>query len=134
VVLVDAGGLYVFPQSLPKPPTGSGVPVPGDDGNWMLKCEELGATAEIVADSNINVDDLVVRGRRPGDRLFDSSKRLKSLLIDKKVPRPYRDFFPVLAKGDQIISAPNVLSCRHQSLNVRWVLDEKCPILDIDFL
>jgi tRNA(Ile)-lysidine synthase len=44
---------------------------------------------------------LIVRGRRPGDRIqavgFGGSKKLQDLLVDRKVPRGARNRIPVVA-------------------------------------
>ncbi len=51
---------------------------------------------------------LVVRTRRSGDRFFPlgapGSKKLKSVLIDKKIPRHLRDM-PLLCAGNEVYYA-----------------------------
>jgi tRNA(Ile)-lysidine synthase len=53
---------------------------------------------------------LVVRSRRPGDRYrpvgLAGSARLQDLLVDRKVPRPWRDTLPVLADDAGIVWIP----------------------------
>lgn len=53
---------------------------------------------------------LVVRARRPGDRIAPTglrgSKKLHDLLVDEKVPRDERDSVPVLACGDEVAWVP----------------------------
>jgi tRNA(Ile)-lysidine synthase len=55
---------------------------------------------------------LIVRSRRPGDRLHPlgapGSRRLKELLIDRRVPREARDRLPLLCLGDAIAWVPGV--------------------------
>lgn len=56
---------------------------------------------------------LVLRGRRPGDRIRPlgarGSKKLKAWLIDRKVPRDRRDAIAVLADGDgNVVALPEM--------------------------
>ena len=43
---------------------------------------------------------LVVRGRRPGDRLAGRSRKVQDVLVDAKVPRDERDGWPLVATED----------------------------------
>ncbi len=43
---------------------------------------------------------LVVRSRRPGDRLAGRSRKVQDVLVDAKVPRPDRDAWPLVATED----------------------------------
>jgi tRNA(Ile)-lysidine synthase len=53
---------------------------------------------------------LLVRTRRPGDRLYPvgmtGSKKLQDILVDAKVPRRLRDRMPLIAAGDEILWLP----------------------------
>ncbi len=57
-------------------------------------------------------DAVVVRNRRPGDRLrplgCGYSRRLKEVLIDRRVPRAERDRIPLLCVGGKIAWVPGV--------------------------
>jgi tRNA(Ile)-lysidine synthase len=57
-------------------------------------------------------DSIVVRNRRPGDRLrplgCSYTRRLKDVLIDRQIPRDLRDRIPLLCVGDQIAWVPGV--------------------------
>lgn len=55
--------------------------------------------------SVLELPDLVLRARRPGDRmrLPGGSRSLKRLLIDRKVPREERSGLTVLASGDRVL-------------------------------
>jgi len=90
-------------------------------------------SVEIRGEGGVDVCDLEVRAREPGDRLWGSRKKLKEILQAGGVPRPYRDFVPVLVAEDQVISSPALLPSRVEGLDVRWVLDERSPILDMNF-
>lgn len=50
---------------------------------------------------------LVVRSRRPGDRLqpagLSGTKKVKDILIDAKVPRRLRESVPIIADGDGVV-------------------------------
>jgi len=49
---------------------------------------------------------LMLRTRRPGDRLWSSSVRLKTHLIKRHVPRFLRDRMPLLASGSEVVWLP----------------------------
>ena len=51
---------------------------------------------------------LVVRTRRPGDRLAGRRKKVQDLLVDAKVPRRERDSWPLVVSGDDVVSVPGV--------------------------
>lgn len=68
----------------------------------------------------IDFDSLVVRTRRPGDRLRlnerSGSKTLKRLMIDRKIPREKRDRLAVFADRYGVIAAEGLGSdCRRQA-------------------
>jgi tRNA(Ile)-lysidine synthase len=58
------------------------------------------------------LDRLVVRNRRPGDRLrplgAPGERKLKDLLIDRRVPRRERDRLPLLVVAGRIAWVPGV--------------------------
>jgi tRNA(Ile)-lysidine synthase len=62
-------------------------------GPWRLESERRG---------------LVVRGRRPGDRLAGRRKKVQDLLVDAKVPRSERDGWPIVVCGDEVVAVPGV--------------------------
>ena len=47
-----------------------------------------------------DVPGLVVRARRPGDRLAGRSRKVQDVLVDAKVPREARDGWPLVATSD----------------------------------
>ncbi|MCI2431564.1 tRNA lysidine(34) synthetase TilS, partial [Candidatus Acetothermia bacterium] len=57
----------------------------------------------------INADkiqgSLVVRSRRPGDRirLKEGTKKLQDLFVDKKIPREERDTLPLICDAHRVI-------------------------------
>ena len=51
---------------------------------------------------------LVVRTRRPGDRLAGRSKKVQDLFVDAKVPRLERDAWPLVVSGDEVVSVPGI--------------------------
>jgi tRNA(Ile)-lysidine synthase len=53
---------------------------------------------------------LVVRTRRPGDRLAGRRKKVQDLFVDAKVPREARDSWPVVVSGDDVVIVPGVAS------------------------
>jgi tRNA(Ile)-lysidine synthase len=51
---------------------------------------------------------LVVRTRRPGDRLAGRRKKVQDLLVDAKVPRSARESWPLVVAGDEVVAVPGV--------------------------
>ena len=51
---------------------------------------------------------LVVRTRRPGDRLAGRSKKVQDVLVDAKVPRAARDTWPIVVSGDDVVMVPGI--------------------------
>ena len=51
---------------------------------------------------------LVVRTRRPGDRLAGRSKKVQDVLVDAKVPRAARDSWPLVVSGDEVVAVPGI--------------------------
>ena len=62
-------------------------------GPWRLESERSG---------------LSVRTRRPGDRLAGRRKKVQDLLVDAKVPRAERDAWPLVVRGDEVVSLPGI--------------------------
>jgi tRNA(Ile)-lysidine synthase len=52
---------------------------------------------------------LVVRTRRPGDRLAGRSKKVQDVLVDAKVPRGARDSWPLVVAGDDVVAVPGIV-------------------------
>ena len=52
-----------------------------------------------------DVPGLVVRSRRPGDRLAGRSRKVQDVLVDAKVPRDERDAWPLVATEDGVVVA-----------------------------
>ncbi len=51
---------------------------------------------------------LVVRTRRPGDRLAGRRKKVQDVFVDAKVPREERDAWPLVVSGDDVVSVPGL--------------------------
>jgi len=62
-------------------------------GPWQIESEHPG---------------LVVRTRRPGDRLAGRSKKVQDVLVDAKVPRADRDSWPLVVSGDEVVAVPGI--------------------------
>jgi len=63
-------------------------------GPWRLSSEHQG---------------LVVRARRPGDRLAGRTKKVQDLLVDAKVPRTERDAWPMVVEpSGKVVVVPDV--------------------------
>lgn len=55
-----------------------------------------------------SVPGLVVRSRRPGDRLAGRRKKVQDLFVDGKVPKLERDAWPLVVSGDEVVAVPGV--------------------------
>jgi tRNA(Ile)-lysidine synthase len=55
-----------------------------------------------------DVEGLVVRSRRPGDRLAGRRKKVQDLLVDAKVPRADRDGWPIVVRDDEVVAVPGI--------------------------
>ena len=53
---------------------------------------------------------LVVRTRRPGDRLAGRTKKIQDVFVDAKVPRGQRDEWPLVVAGDEVVAVPGILA------------------------
>ena len=51
---------------------------------------------------------LVVRTRRPGDRLAGRTKKVQDVLVDAKVPRAARDTWPIVVSGEEVVAIPGI--------------------------
>jgi tRNA(Ile)-lysidine synthase len=53
---------------------------------------------------------LVVRGRRPGDRIAGRARKVQDVLVDAKVPREERDAWPLVATEDgAVVAVPGLV-------------------------
>lgn len=96
-------------RPVPPPSDFPAVEVPGP-GRYELP---LRGAVEIAAARAGDVPwPLALRTRRPGDRFRPDggagSKKLKSWLIDRKVPREERDALVVLAAGSRVLAVPEL--------------------------
>jgi tRNA(Ile)-lysidine synthase len=55
-----------------------------------------------------DLPDLLVRTRRPGDRLAGRRKKVQDLFVDAKVPRAERDAWPIVVSGGEVVAVPGV--------------------------
>jgi tRNA(Ile)-lysidine synthase len=53
---------------------------------------------------------LVVRTRRPGDRLAGRTKKIQDVFVDAKVPRGQRDEWPLVVSGDEVVAVPGIVA------------------------
>ncbi len=99
----------VVPGSVDIPEIGSTVRLTrGRVAPWMFqgRVDRTG-----LADDDLAARQVLVRNRRPGDRirpLGSSRRRLKDLLIDRRIPRSERDRLPLLVVDGEIAWVPGV--------------------------
>ncbi len=55
-----------------------------------------------------DASELVVRTRRPGDRLAGRRKKVQDLFVDAKVPRGEREAWPLVVSGDEVVVVPGI--------------------------
>lgn len=82
---------------------GAAAPVAPFDERRIATAQDLpGGVAAAVLE---RYPDLVLRRRRPGDRIHlpGGTKRVADLLIDRKVPREARDRLRMLASGSEVV-------------------------------
>jgi len=81
----------------------------GPVASWMFRQSELRAALDLPL---VDGDTVLVRNRRPGDRLTPLgcaySKRLKDVLIDRQVPRERRSRLPLLFVDRRLAWVPGV--------------------------
>jgi tRNA(Ile)-lysidine synthase len=52
---------------------------------------------------------LVVRTRRPGDRLAGRTRKIQDVFVDAKIPRDARDEWPLVVSDDEVVAVPGVV-------------------------
>ncbi len=102
---------------VPLPARGVPLRVPGVtavEPGWQVEAAVRPAACAAAADprhADFDLDrldgEIVVRRRRPGDRLrppgLGGSKKVQDILVDRKVPRWERDAVPVVASGERVL-------------------------------
>jgi tRNA(Ile)-lysidine synthase len=131
-VYVDRGSLYAFPGPLPKRPRNREKAQVVGPGVWLIHSNNLGASVEIRSKEPARVERLELRTRRPGDGVWESRHKLKEVFIEKKIPRVYRDFIPVLASGGKVVSVPGLIKNKDPKIEVSWKIETTSPLLDIE--
>ena len=71
------------------------VPLEGEVrwGTWTIRSREEG---------------LKVRGWRAGDRLAGRRRKIQDVFVDAKVPRSEREAWPLVVRGDEVVSVPGL--------------------------
>lgn len=93
----DAGAGWRLTLSPPAPPAAR---------------EQPGDPSRADFDAALLAPALVVRSRRPGDRVHlpgVGTRKLQDILVDAKVPREARDALPLLESGGEIVWVPGVV-------------------------
>jgi tRNA(Ile)-lysidine synthase len=52
---------------------------------------------------------LIVRTRRPGDRLAGRRRKVQDVFVDAKVPRDERDTWPLVVSGEGVVAVPGII-------------------------
>jgi tRNA(Ile)-lysidine synthase len=52
---------------------------------------------------------LVVRTRRPGDRLAGRTRKIQDVFVDAKVPRAVRNEWPLVVSGEGVVAVPGIV-------------------------
>jgi tRNA(Ile)-lysidine synthetase-like protein len=115
----------------PPKPKKSLLPQKTGSGVWRIVFDELGVAAEIRSDKPTEVEKLEMRTRRPGDKLWNSKRKFKDILIQKKIPRPYRDYIPAIVQGNKVVSCPELIDTRKKSMEISWIIKESSFVSDL---
>ncbi len=112
---IDHGGLAFGVQKQREPLFEAPFSYPfekliGDRKLIVTQEGEIGDAAAL--DPRKTPEDALFRTRRPGDFLrpknFKGRKKLKTFLIDRKIPSGIRDFMPLLAVGSEVLWVPGL--------------------------
>ena len=57
------------------------------------------------------LEGLKVRTWRPGDRLAGRRKKVQDVFVDAKIPRSQRHEWPLVVRGDEVVSIPGLVDC-----------------------
>jgi tRNA(Ile)-lysidine synthetase-like protein len=128
------GSIYIFKRPLPPKPKKSLLPQKTGPGVWRIVFDELGVAAEIRSDRPPEVEKLEMRTRRSGDKLWNSKRKFKDILIQKKIPRPYRDYIPAIVQGNKVVSCPDLIDTRKKHLEISWIIKEWSFMSDILYI
>jgi tRNA(Ile)-lysidine synthase len=128
---VAHGSIYIFKMPFPPKPKKSLLPQKTGSGVWRIVFDELGVAAEIRSDKPTEVEKLEMRTRRPGDKLWNSKRKFKDILIQKKIPRPYRDYIPAIVQGNKVVSCPELIDTRKKSMEISWIIKESSFVSDL---
>jgi tRNA(Ile)-lysidine synthase len=81
-----------------------------ETGELLDLTQEFDADRVLVAGRQGGGDALVLRVRRPGDRMqpigFDGVKKVQDIFVDEKVPAAVRGKVPLLCRGDEVLWIP----------------------------
>ena len=56
------------------------------------------------------LEGLQVRCFKPGDRLAGRKKKIQDVFVDAKIPRSQRRSWPLVAKGEEIVAVPGIVT------------------------
>ena len=56
------------------------------------------------------LEGLQVRCLKPGDRLAGRKKKIQDVFVDAKIPRSQRRSWPLVAKGEEIVAVPGIVT------------------------
>jgi tRNA(Ile)-lysidine synthase len=114
---LEFGDRWAVPEVTVEPGL---VPPGGRDDFGQLVLGGIGATGDATGGATGggggtrptggHAHDLVVRSRRPGDRITTAggTRKLQDVLVDAGVPRLIRDLVPVVAQGDRVVWVPGI--------------------------
>jgi tRNA(Ile)-lysidine synthase len=74
------------------------------------------------------LEGLQVRCFKPGDRLAGRKKKIQDVFVDAKIPRSQRRTWPLVAKGEEIVAVPGIVTAPGYENAVRATReDEAAP-------
>jgi tRNA(Ile)-lysidine synthase len=78
-------------------------------GPWILESE---------------LEGLQVRCFKPGDRLAGRKKKIQDVFVDAKIPRSQRSSWPLVAKGEEIVAVPGIVTAPGYENAVRAIKED----------
>jgi tRNA(Ile)-lysidine synthase len=70
------------------------------------------------------LEGLQVRCFKPGDRLAGRKKKIQDVFVDAKIPRSQRSSWPLVAKGEEIVAVPGIVTAPGYENAVRAVRED----------
>jgi tRNA(Ile)-lysidine synthase len=126
--LVRFGELWIGPAERPWGDFEAPLSVPGHvelpDGSWLMASEsQPAARGDLGSVVPLPDEPMVVRTRRPGDRVLTSGgeRSLSKVLLERRMPADARERLPLVAAGPRVIWFPGLVASQEPGAGGRYV-------------